>query len=312
MPLQRIVTDFGADIPFGQVPEKLREHYGIEIATTVITRIAERHARIFHQHPEWVVAKGETGQGQTVIAQMDGSMVPVVVSDPEQKDKRKGKTLQWNEVKLCLAHRHGSKRTCFDGSFSGGVEQAGKALHQCAVAAGFNSETPLHAVGDGASWIMAQIEEQFGANGHYLIDFYHVCDYLAAAAPHCSTDAKIWMEEQKNELKGNQYKRVLLNLMQHIEPPEIEDKNAPVRRAHRYLRNRTEQLDYQSAIAKGLPIGSGEIESAHRYIIQQRLKRAGTWWTPDNIDGMFAMRLARANKRWNDYWAVTMKNSIAA
>lgn len=310
--LQRIVTDFGADIPFGQVPEKLKEHYGIEVATSVIARITERHARAFYQHPERVVAKEETGQGRAVIAEMDGSMVPVVISNPEQKDKRKGKTLQWNEVKLCLAHQQGSQRICFGGTFSGGVEQAGIALYQCAVAAGFNQENPLHAVGDGAVWITEQIEQQFGADGHYLIDFYHVCEYLAEAATHCATDGKAWLEEQKSLLKSNQYKRVLINLLPHIEPPQTEDKNAPVRRAHRYLGKRAAQLDYQGALEKGLPIGSGEIESAHRYIIQQRLKRAGSWWTPDNIDGMLALRLARANKRWKDYWAAVMKNSMAA
>ena len=312
IPLQRIVTDFGADIPFGQVPEKLKEHYGIEVGVTTITRITERHAHIFHQHAEWSVAKNETGQDRSVIVQMDGSMVPVVISNPEQKDKRKGKTLQWNEVKLCLAHQQGSKRTCFGGSFSGGVAQAGIALHQCAVAAGFNSKNPVHAVGDGAKWITDQIEEQFGADGAYLVDFYHVCEYLAEAAARCATDTRTWMEEQKSLLKSNQHKHVRLNLMPHIEPPECEDQNAPVRRAFRYLSNRVEQLDYQGAIAKDLPIGSGEIESAHRYIIQQRLKRAGSWWTPENVDGMLAMRLARANQRWGDYWATVMNNTIAA
>lgn len=312
IPLQRIVTDFGADVPFGQVPEKLKEHYGIEIAPTVITRVTERHARVFHKQPEWKVAKEQTGQGRAVIAEMDGSMVPVVISDLEQKDKRKGKTLQWNEVKLCLAHQQGSQRICFGGNFRGGVEEAGKALRQCAVAAGFNQENPLHAVGDGATWITEQIEQQFGKDGHYLIDFYHVCEYLAEAATRCAEDEKTWLEAQKILLKSNQHKRVLLNLLPYIEPPEIEDKNAPVRRAHRYLSKRAGQLDYQSALEKGLPIGSGEIESAHRYIIQQRLKRAGSWWTPANIDGMLALRLARANNRWNDYWMAVMRNSIAA
>ena len=312
IPLQRIVTDFGADIPFGQVPEKLKEHYGIEVATSVIARITERHARVFYQQPERVVAKEEAGQSRPVIAEIDGSMVPVVISNSEQKDKRKGKTLQWNEVKLCLAHQQGSQRICFGGNFTGGVEQAGRALHQCAKAAGFNQENPLHAVGDGAVWITEQIEQQFGADGRYLVDFYHVCEYLAEAATRCAADSKAWLEEQKSLLKSNHHKRVLINLLPHIEPPQTEDKNAPVRRAHRYLSKRAAQLDYQSALEKGLPIGSGEIESAHRYIIQQRLKRAGSWWTPANIDGMLAMRLARANKRWNDYWTEVMKNSMAA
>ncbi|MBK8754908.1 MAG: hypothetical protein IPL99_26230 [Candidatus Competibacteraceae bacterium] len=40
----------------------------------------------------------------------------------------------------------------------------------------------------------------------------------------------------------------------------------------RYIRNRWDQLVYQGALQRGLPIRSGEIESAHRYIIQERLK----------------------------------------
>jgi hypothetical protein len=40
----------------------------------------------------------------------------------------------------------------------------------------------VHAVGDGAPWIVGQIEDLFSEQGSYLIDFYHVCEYLSAAA----------------------------------------------------------------------------------------------------------------------------------
>ncbi len=242
------------------------------------------------------------GGTATVIAEMDGGMVPVVECDPEAVDKRKGKTLQWKEAKICLAHRHESTDMVYGGTFSGGVEEAGRAFHHCAVAVGFNSDNPLHAVGDGAQWITDQIEERFGAKGHYLVDFYHVCEYLAAAAKVCSAAPDAWMEQQKEALKSNRSSAVLAALLPHMEAHAVEDKDAPVRRAHRYLHNRRKQLDYKSAIEKKLPIGSGEIESAHRYLVQQRLKRPGAWWTPDNIDYMLALRLARANRRWNDYW----------
>jgi hypothetical protein len=59
---------------------------------------------------------------------------------------------------------------------------------------------------------------------------------------------------------------------------------------------------YPGALDQGLPIGSGEIESAHRYIIQQRLKLPGAWWTPDNVDSMLALRIIRANNKWDEYW----------
>ena len=56
-------------------------------------------------------------------------------------------------------------------------------------------------------------------------------------------------------------------------------------------------------MAAGLPIGSGEIESAHRYVIQIRLKIAGAWWKIENLDKMLALRVLRANGGWGDYWS---------
>ena len=40
----------------------------------------------------------------------------------------------------------------------------------------------MHAVGDGAPWIVGQIEDLFGEKGSYLLDFYDVCEYLGVAA----------------------------------------------------------------------------------------------------------------------------------
>ncbi len=120
------------------------------------------------------------------------------------------------------------------------------------------------------------------------------------------------MEKQKSALNSNRSSAVLAALLPHIEPLSIEDQDAPVRKAHRYLQNRRNQLDYQGAIEKKLPIGSGEIESAHRYIVQQRLKRPGAWWTPDNVDCMLALRLARANRRWDNYWKQVDGEKFAA
>ena len=88
----------------------------------------------------------------------------------------------------------------------------------------------------------------------------------------------------------------------HLEPDEVADSEAAVRSCHRYLSRRKDQLDYPTALSNNLPIGSGEIESAHRYIVQKRLKLAGSWWCAANADHMLALRLNRANKQWGNYW----------
>ena len=65
---------------------------------------------------------------------------------------------------------------------------------------------------------------------------------------------------------------------------------------------RREQLDCAGARRDGLPIGSGEVESGHRHVIQQRLKLAGGWWKANNAEAMLGLRVARANLLWNSYW----------
>ncbi len=70
----------------------------------------------------------------------------------------------------------------------------------------------------------------------------------------------------------------------------------------RYMKNRPGQFEYKSAIDQQLPIGSGKIESAHRSLIQKRLKLPGAWWKKQHADQMIQLRVARANGKWDCYW----------
>jgi len=286
--------------------DKLVEHYGVVLGESTIARITARHARnIFETAPPPKDWPTRAGTSTAIIVQTDGGMVPIVDIDTTQTDKRKGKTLRWEEAKICLAHPRGSKTLVFGGTLQGGVDTAGQSLFDCAVQAGFGTGTLIHGVGDGAPWIADQVEKKFGAQGTYLVDFFHACDYLSAAGKAIVStpqDQKTWMDAQKARLKTNQADEVLQELQTHLELPTVQDSDAPVRQCHRYLNNRREQLDYKGAIQRDLPIGSGEIESAHRYIVQQRMKRPGAWWRPHNAEHMLALRLNRANRQWISYW----------
>ena len=305
MPLQRAVTDFAADVSFAQTMDKLVEHYGVLLGESTIRRITQGHARRMFEAFTPQASWPEEAGCEVVIAEMDGGMVPIVASDEAQPDRRKGKHLHWKEAKLCLAHAQGDCTPVYGGTLQGGVESAGQALFDCATRAGSGRESHLHAVGDGAEWIALQVEERFGAQGGYLIDFYHVCDYLAAAgkALHTTEEAAVnWIQEQKTRLKTVGSEQLLQTLKPHREPGTIPDEESPIRCCYRYLSQRLNQLDYPQALAQELPIGSGEIESAHRYVVQQRLKRPGAWWRIENAEHMLALRLNRANKQWSAYW----------
>jgi hypothetical protein len=208
--------------------------------------------------------------------------------------------LSWKEVRLTLMHRHGSVSPVFGGHFAGGVEDRGRQWWRCAAKAGFGPVSHRHGLGDGAPWIVNQFDHHFGTQGRYLIDFFHVCDYLSAAAPVCAADhAQAWLDVRKERLKANQV-ATILDALEPFIPADQEDD--PVTAGDRYLRNRLYYMDYQGEIQQDLPIGSGEIESAHRYIIQQRLKRPKAWWSPAHVEAMLALRLNRANHEWEAYW----------
>src|SRR5271156_6276561 len=238
-PLQRVITDFAADQPFALARLKLLEHYGFEIGESTIQRVTLGHAQALFEAGRPSQDFPQTpGLHKEIIAQTDGGMIPIVEPDAGQKDKRKGKTLSWREAKLCLEHAKGSQTPVYAGTIEGGVETAGRQLFACAVRAGFGANSNVHAVGDGAPWIVSQVEEHFGAQGSYLIDFYHVCEYLSAAAKAIAQDAAAqdaWMDAQKEALKTGRLDKALAALAGHIEAPEADDDQAPVRRCHRYL-----------------------------------------------------------------------------
>jgi hypothetical protein len=298
--LQRVVTDFGADVAFGQVVGKLREHYGVALAAETIRGIVEGHAQAMSAQQSFAADWPQTAGESLVVAEIDGGLVPIVLSDPAQADRRQGKRLEWKEAKLTLAHAAGKTTVHYGATLQGGVEVAGRWLLECARRAGLGVTTLVHALGDGAHWISDQVAQRFGTQGRFTVDFYHVSEYLAAAAKACSATPQAWLREQQQHLKDNRLEAVLAALSPHLEPDETSD--APVRTCYRYLSNRAHQLDYQGALAQGLPIGSGEIESAHRYVVQQRLKRPGAWWTLENAEHMLALRLTRANGLWAQYW----------
>jgi len=302
--LQRRVTDFGAEKSFDGAARQMKEHYGIEISASTVRRITQGHGHRLQGQSELIQGGADTSRDVAqLIAQTDGSMIPIVTRDPDYVgDQRKTRLLGWREARLGLVYEQGSATPIF-GVSTDGVDQAGDQLLCCSVRLGMTDQTQVHAVGDGAAWIPEQIERIYGAQGSYLIDFYHLCEYLAEASKSCAAEHDAWYKEQKASMKQGERNAVLAALAPHLEPAGVADSDAPVRACHRYIDNRPDQFDYPKALQAGLPIGSGAIESSHRFVIQDRLKRAGAWWKLENADKMLALRTTRANGNWENYWS---------
>ena len=294
--LERALSDFGAEESFGRAAARVKEHYRIEVSSSAIRRITYEHARQIQGHQPAPAAR----PARVLITQIDGSMVPLVKT-VRKEDGRKGKTLLWSEARLCCARARDQVSRVY-GATLGTLETVSLLWQQTARWGGLNEKTLVHGIGDGAPWIVEKFKDNFGSQGKYLIDFYHVSEYLAAAAlkiagPH---KAARWLQKQKSRLMTGQAEKILRTLEPHREVAGATE--APVEDASRYIRQRLEHLHYAQARKADLPIGSGEVESGHRHVIQQRLKLAGAWWKETNAQVMLGLRVARANNCWNSYW----------
>jgi hypothetical protein len=157
-------------------------------------------------------------------------------------------------------------------------------------------------------------QEVLGKQGRLLIDFYHLSQYLAAAAPSCAGngDARTvarWLRTQQKRLKRGDLGRVISTLSPCREPDSVEDDHAPVRAAWRYITNRQDHFHYDQALAHNLPIGSGLIESGHKHVLHARLKIQGAAWLHHHAHHIAQLRVIRANGDWNSCWTPSQKSS---
>jgi hypothetical protein len=305
MLLQRVLTDFASDGSFEKAVQKLQEHYGIEVCKDTVRILVERHAKNIKNNQEKLEKHIPRGtSADAVIGEMDGGMAPVILGYKEEGgDRRKTKIVGWCEGKLSLAYKKGSITPIYNVTF-GSTDEAGDQLSRCVKAVGRGKNTQVLCLGDGATWIADQIERIFGNDATYLIDFWHLSQYLAEASQCCApTDQDNWRRRMQDCLRQNLINNVLNELINHIGDPNQKEHLCLAQKCHQYMMKRLHQFDYKGALAQGLPIGSGKVESGHRSIIQERLKVPGAWWRKENMAAMASLRVIRVNGLWENYWA---------
>ena len=300
--LDRVLTDFGSEHSFARAAGSVQEHYGFEIGVSAVRNATLEHAQRACRQLEAQYAQAfrvlpAVGEAH-VIAQADGTMICTV--QPGSKQGKRPR--EWKEMRLVAAQAKDRATTVYGATF-GSVTETGLRWGHCTRQAGWGLNSQIHAVGDGADWIRLQSREIFGAQANFLCDYFHVSEYLGAAAASCRPgQPDQWRRTQQNRLKRGAVPKVLASLAEHLETEDTPEEEAPVRNAHRYLSNRLDCLDYPRALALGLPIGSGLIESGHRHVLQARLKKAGTAWLPDHANQIAHLRVIKANNHWLSLW----------
>lgn len=159
-------------------------------------------------------------------------------------------------------------------------------------------------ISDGAAWIKNWIEDAF-PKAVSILDYYHVCEHLHEFSNSIFTDKtreKLWTDKQKEWLLKGKVTTVIKNIKR------IGGNSEKSNQLIKYYSNNKDRMNYPQYAQTGCGIiGSGAIESAHRTLVQKRMKQSGQRWSIAGAQHMLNLRVVRKNNDWNKVIELTKR-----
>jgi hypothetical protein len=140
-----------------------------------------------------------------------------------------------------------------------------------------------------------------------ILDLLHVAQYVwkAAHAFHArgSDAAEDWVRERLLEILRGHSSLVAAGMRRSATLRNLPQADrAPVDACADYLLKYADFLRYDEYLAKGLPIASGVIEGACRYLVQDRMGITGAVWNLDSAEAVLKLRSLHTSGDFEDYW----------
>jgi hypothetical protein len=160
-------------------------------------------------------------------------------------------------------------------------------------------------VADGARWIWNRVGKLFASLGlssdrcYELLDFYHAAEHLNKISKLQKklkpAQRKRWFGKHRKMLKNGKIQEVVQVIKQLCRG----SRNKKLRTERDYFVRNMDRMTYSDIAEKGLPIGSGLVESAIRRVINLRLKGASLFWLKETAEAMLYLRSQYKSGRWN-------------
>jgi hypothetical protein len=261
---------------------------------------------------------GTEFKGKSIAVGIDGGRVRVrtVVQTVRVsgKQKRKKFRIEWREPKVVIlfeldqkGHMVRGSRPVIDGTLQGPdalIELVAFHLHRLG-AAEANVVTFL---ADGAPWIWARLDwviAQVKLDPVKVVEVldwchgvHHVSLALAALDLGEKRRAEVYSRLRRLFIVG--MSRDVIDELQVLAVGQPDD--SAVWRELNYLTKHFEagRLRYNCFRCRGVPLGSGSIESTIRRVLNLRLKGNSIYWTEENAEAVFQLRAAVVSGRWEE------------
>lgn len=297
--MQELMTYAGQLDCYVQCNEILSKFISVDISAMQVYRVTDTYGNLLEQQAATAPPLDEALElkpGESVYAMTDGSMILT---------REDG----WNEVKLgrifkesqCMevGGERGWIKTSVYEALLGNSKDFTRRFEQKLDAYRCLGQRLIF-ITDGALWIKNWITDAYpGAT--QILDWYHACEHLCEFGREYFSDEdekNKWLEEQKTLLYESKTTEVINNIIS-LNTTKASVENSKNNLLQYYQTNK-DRMDYKKyrAMGAGL-IGSGPIESAHRTVIQKRMKLSGQRWTKKGAQNMLNLRCVRLSGKWD-------------
>jgi hypothetical protein len=297
-------------MPFDEVVAEVARHYQVTVSEATVRRATYESGQAAEALVEEEVVRREQGSVTApvcenhMIVSADGTMIglangewrevkSVVVGEFSAKWDEASNERQVTTEKLSYFSRSYRVRE-FE-------RQALAELH----GRGVTEAKTVVAVNDGAEWIQSFIDYHC-PQAVRIIDFSHTLEYIADAGKAVwgegTPQFEPWYARMAHQLKSRPPAQTVAELRLLQPKAKTDEQQAILDRAIFYIQTRLTMMDYPHFRTKGYPIGSGSVESSHKFVVHKRLKQAGMRWAEQHVDPMLSLRNLLCNDRWDDTW----------
>jgi hypothetical protein len=313
-------------VPYETARRLLQQLTGIELAAGTLWGWAQQVGQRVRMQLEGELRAGAAGElpapepreaeleALPLVIGADGVMVPF---RPHPRTA-KGKT-RWREIKVAILarlgarlSRHGTRvtRLCQRRLVAvlGTIDELSPRLWLEAVRQGAHTTMRVVWLSDGGRGLWSVFQRLFQAVGAVaILDFYHATQNLykgASAWLDGRTRAcQQWFADFRHRLRHGHEQHVLAELAALVEATHLpESARQTLTNVYTYLKTHEDHIRYDHFKAAGLPIGSGLVESACKWLIQQRFKGVGMRWSEAGFNHLLHLRLAWVNQRFDSFF----------
>jgi len=240
----------------------------------------------------------------------DGVMVPF------RPEGGKGRTI-WREVKVAVLARLGRRRGSNAPQLHqrrlvavlGSIDELRPRLWLEALRQGVLTAPQVVWLSDGGVGFWGVYAACFAAYAIGILDFYHAAQNLWKGAKAWldgrSKKARQWFVSARHRLRHGETNVVLNDIAAALELDGLpKTARKALKNLYEYLDTHQYHIQYEKFKELDLPIGSGMVESACKWLIQQRFKGVGMRWSEVGFNHLLHLRLAWVNGRFEELFAL--------